>query len=70
MKYAFIQQHQERFKVNLMCQTLEVSPSASYDWLKRPESAHSFEDRRLGEKVKKIHENSRKTYGARRIRQE
>jgi len=47
-----------------------VSPSAYYDWLKRPESARSLEDRRLGEKVKKSHEKSRETYGARRIRQD
>lgn len=48
---------------------MAVSPSAYYDWLRRPESVHRLEDRRLGEQVKKLHENSRKTYGARRIRQ-
>jgi len=46
---------------------MEVSCSAFYDWLKRPESARSIEDRRLGEKVKKSHEKSRETYGTRRI---
>ena len=49
---------------------MNVSQSAYYDWLKRPESTRSIEDRRLGEEVKKIHKKSRKTYGARRIRQE
>ena len=49
---------------------LEVSQSAYYDWLKRPESAHSREDRQLGEQVKTIHEQSRGIYGARRIREE
>lgn len=70
MKYAFIQQHQERFKVNLMCQALEVSRSGYYEWCQRPESRRQQENRHLGEKVKASHERSRKTYGARRIRQE
>ena len=37
--------------------------------LKQPESARRSEDRRLGEQVHQIHEKSRQTYGARRIRQ-
>jgi len=67
VKYAFIEQHQATFTVTRMCDMMEVSRSAFYDWLKRPESARSLEDRRLSEKVKKSHENSRETYGARRI---
>ena len=67
MKYAFIKHHQATFTVTRMCGMMEVSCSAFYDWLKRPESARSIEDRRLSEKVKKSHEKSRETYGARRI---
>jgi len=67
VKYAFIERHQTTFTVTRMCDMMEVSCSAFYDWLKRPESARSLEDRRLSEKVKKSHEKSRKTYGARRI---
>ena len=67
MKYAFIERHHETFTVTRMCDLMAVSQSAYYDWLKRPESARSLEDRRLGEKVKQSHEKSRKTYGARRI---
>ena len=67
MKYAFIEHHQATFTVTRMCDMMEVSCSAFYDWLKRPESVHSQEDRRLSEKVKKSHQKSRKTYGARRI---
>ena len=70
MKYAFIECNQEAFTVTRMCNILDVSHSAYYDWLKQPESAHSLEDKRLGGKVKAIHEKSRETYGARRIRQE
>jgi transposase InsO family protein len=50
-----------------MCQLLDVSQSAYYDWLKRPESVRSLEDKRLGEKVRESYEKSRKIYGARRI---
>ncbi len=67
MKYAFIERHHETFTVTRMCNLMTVSQSAYYDWLKRPESARSLEDRRLSEKVKESHEKSRKTYGARRI---
>jgi len=67
VKYAFIKHHQATFTVTRMCGMMEVSCSAFYDWLKRPESARSIEDRRLSEKVKKSHEKSRETYGARRI---
>jgi transposase InsO family protein len=70
VKYAFIRTHEETFTVTRMCQMLEVSQSAYYDWLKRPESAHSQEDKQFGEQVKKIHEQSRGIYGARRIRKE
>jgi len=67
VKYAFIKHHQVTFTVTRMCDMMEVSCSAFYDWLKGPESARSVEDRRLSEKVKKSHEQSRETYGARRI---
>ncbi|MCP4285704.1 MAG: helix-turn-helix domain-containing protein [Gammaproteobacteria bacterium] len=47
MKYAFIEHHQATFTVALMCNMMDVSRTTFYDWLKRPESARSFEDRRL-----------------------
>jgi len=70
VKYAFIKRNQEVFTVTRICHLMDVSSSAYYDWLKRPESPRSIGDRRLGEKVKQIHEKSRETYGTRRIRQE
>jgi hypothetical protein len=67
VKYAFVKNHHEIFTANRMCQLLDVSQSACYDWLKRPESVRSLEDKRLGEKVRESYEKSRKIYGARRI---
>ena len=70
MKYAFIESNKGTFAVSRMCDLMDISPSTYYDWRKRPESVRSLEDKRLGEKVKKFHEKSRETYGARRIRQD
>jgi putative transposase len=70
MKYAFIRQHREAFKVCRMCQVLGVSRSGDYEGYQRPESARYREDCRLEEKVKASHEKSRRTYGARRIRED
>jgi len=67
VKYAFIKAHQELFTVRRMCALLEVSTSAYYDWIRRPESARKAEDRCLSEKIVSIHRDSRETYGARRI---
>ena len=70
MKYAFIKAHQEVFAITRMCELFGVSQSAYYDWLTRPESPRSVEDRRLSEKIKQSHETSREIYGARRIRED
>jgi putative transposase len=50
-----------------MCRMLEVSKSGFYAWQKRPESNRSKERKILSEKIKTIHENSRKTYGSVRV---
>lgn len=49
---------------------MQVSSSGYYEWCKRPQSARSREDQRLGEKIKAIHGTSRRTYGTRRIQAE
>ena len=46
---------------------LEVSKSGFYAWRTRPESKRSQQRKALSEKIKTIHENSRKTYGSARI---
>jgi len=44
-----------------------VSSSGYYEWCSRPASKHSQQDQALKTKIKKSHEESRETYGARRI---
>jgi transposase InsO family protein len=44
--------------------------SGFYTWLKRPESLHKKENRRLVVDIKAVHQKSRKTYGSPRIHAE
>ena len=50
-----------------MCKVLEVSCSGFYDWLKRPESRRSRENRKLTSKIKQLHQASREIYGSPKI---
>jgi transposase InsO family protein len=50
-----------------MCRMFEVSRSGFYDWLSRPESARKQADRQLTEDLKQLFEDSRHTYGTRRL---
>jgi putative transposase len=47
MKFQFIADHRETFKVGCMCALLNVSSSGFYAWLTRPESRRSIENRAL-----------------------
>ena len=51
-----------------MCQTLEVSRSAYYDWLKSPLSYRKKIDLDLYKEIKEIFDKSDSTYGHRRIK--
>jgi transposase InsO family protein len=53
--------------VNLACDTLEVSRSGYYVWLKRPESERAKENAILLDRIRAIHEKSNQTYGAPRM---
>ncbi|WWF03017.1 IS3 family transposase [Methylococcus capsulatus] len=50
-----------------MCRVFGVSRSGFYEWLSRPESARKHADRQLSGKIKQAFEDSRQTYGTRRI---
>ena len=50
-----------------MCWVLEVSKSGYYAWMRRPISQRAKTNARLVGEIKKIHEESRKTYGSPRI---
>lgn len=70
MKYAFIREHRQSHKVSRLCEVLEVSTSGYYDWLIRPESPRTKENRRLVTKIRCFHQASREIYGSPRIHQD
>jgi hypothetical protein len=57
----------EKIDVKSSCRVLGVSRSGFYAWLKRPKSKRDVDGRELIERMRKIHEESRGTYGAPRI---
>lgn len=70
MKFAAIEQYRETYAIRMMCRVLGVSRSGYYDWVDRPERARAWRHRTLTEKIRQVHQASRETYGAPRIRKE
>jgi transposase InsO family protein len=70
LKYEFIRHHRKEQKVIKLCEVMEVSTSGFYDWLKRPESERSQENRRLTEKIRHYHQQSREIYGSPKIHED
>jgi len=50
-----------------LCDALDVSASGYHDWLNRPESTRNIENKRLTEKIRGLHEESRSIYGSPKI---
>jgi transposase InsO family protein len=50
-----------------MCRVLKVSRSGYYEWKDRPESARASANKRLLERIKTVHKESRETYGVARV---
>jgi transposase InsO family protein len=67
MKFAFIKAEKANVPVTVLCRVLRVSPSGYYASLKRPESKHAREDRRLRVLCREAHERSRANYGSVRV---
>ena len=67
MKYAFIQAHRCHYPLTRLCKMLDVSPSGYHDWLNRPDSPRSQENKRLTAKIKTHHQQSRGIYGSPKI---
>ena len=67
MRYAFIQQHQQEFRVTRLCATLQVSRSGFYAWQRRPASARAQQNRELVLYMQRVHQQTREAYGARKM---
>lgn len=57
------------YPITVLCQSFEVSTSGYYDWQRRQKqpAARVQQDRQLKEQVRRIHAESRQTYGSPRI---
>jgi putative transposase len=63
----YIDSHRERFGVEPICRTLDVSASAHYARAKGERSARELEDERLSSVILKVHEDNYCCYGYRRV---
>jgi len=67
MKYKFMQDHKNEFKLERMSNVFNVSSSGYYKFIARKPSLREQEENRLLGRIISSHENSRKTYGSPRI---
>lgn len=67
MKYRFINEHRNQYRVAVMCRLLEVQRSGFYAWLHQPDSDRAKEDARLLPLIRQSYVASGGVYGARRV---
>lgn len=60
----------EGLSIHVACRVLGVSEAGFYEWRRRPPSARAVRHAWLTELIKQVHEESRGTYGARRVHAE
>jgi len=70
MKYQFMQEHINEFKIERMSKTLKVSSSGYYAYVTRPPSKRSQVNQELSTTISEIYQSSRGTYGSPRIHAE
>lgn len=70
MKYAFILARSVAFPIAVMCRVLGVSTSGFYAWRAKPESERDRRRRALVREVRRVFEESRRTYGSPRVHRE
>ena len=68
--FCFIAAERAGYPVAVLCRALEVNRTSFHDWERRPPSDRSLTDVWLTEKIKAIHEQKRRVYGAPRIHAE
>ncbi len=67
MKYRFIDAHRAVYPVGRICQVLGVSRSGYYAWRERPLSERKQTNTRLLLHIRAVYQESRRTYGSRRV---
>jgi putative transposase len=65
--FTYINKQPAGVNIKAMCRAYSVSPSGYYAWRERQESPRQRENRRLADRIKKIHQQSHGIYGSPRI---
>jgi putative transposase len=65
--FRFIATRKAEHSVKTLCRVLGVSRSGFHAWERRAPSDRELADAWLGEQIRAIHDQSRQTYGARRV---
>lgn len=66
MRYAFIREHQARYRITVMCRVLRVSRAGFYAWRTHVPSARERDDVVLLRAIRQVHEAHYQAYGVRR----
>ncbi|WP_155116462.1 IS3 family transposase [Acinetobacter radioresistens] len=67
VKYQFILEYSNQFKIKTMCRVLKIARAGYYAWLHEPESGRTIEDKRLLQLIRSSYDASYGIYGYRRI---
>jgi transposase InsO family protein len=68
VRYGLIREQQKAYPVTVLCSVMQVSTRAYYAWARPPEAAgQAKESQAFGQRVRQVFEDSRQTYGSRRI---
>jgi putative transposase len=70
VKFAFIAEALHEFPADLACDVLGVSRSGYYAWRGRPTGPEAERRDRLTEQIRRVHQESRRTYGSPRVYRE
>jgi transposase InsO family protein len=67
VRYAFIRDHRHEFPVEVACDVLRVSRSGYYAWARRPDGPAEVRRGETLAEIRRVHEESRRTYGSPRV---
>jgi len=67
VKYAFMREHEQQFRLRSMCRVFGLHPSGYYAWLRSPTSSRAKDDARVLGAIKQCWLESGAVYGYRKI---
>lgn len=66
-RYRFVQEHRAVYPLHLLLRTLELSRSAFFAWLRRPDSPRRRRRERLAAEVREAFDEAQGVYGSRKV---